>query len=108
MTRTEAARLGGRARAARLAPARRREIAAMGFRALVEKRFGGDRRAAINWLIAAGLAAQDRALSESLRSLGSSGLIIPLAADTGPRPTPATPEDLHQGPDPTFVSPAAR
>jgi hypothetical protein len=96
MTRTEAARLGGRARAARLAPARRREIAAMGFRALVEKRFGGDRRAAINWLIAAGLAAQDRALSESLRSLGSSGLIIPLADDPGPMPPPTGPEDLHQ------------
>ena len=97
MTRKEAARLGGRARAARLAPARRRAIAAMGFQALVQKRFAGDRRAAIKWLIAAGLAAQDRDLSDSLRSLGGSGRIIPLAADTGPRPTPATPEDLHQG-----------
>ena len=97
MTRTEAARLGGLARAARLAPARRRAIAAMGFQALVQKRFGGDRRAAIKWLIAAGLAAQDRGLSDSLRSLGGSGRIIPLAADPGPRPTPATPEDLPQG-----------
>jgi hypothetical protein len=97
MTRPQAARLGGLARAARLAPARRREIAAMGFQALVDKRFGGDRRAAIEWLIAAGLAAQDRDLSGSLRSLGSSGRIIPLAADIGSRPTPATPEDLHQG-----------
>ena len=97
MTRTEVARLGGLARAARLTPARRREIARMGFAALVVKRFAGDRRTAINWLIAAGLAAQDRDLSEALRSHGSSGRIIPLAADTGPGPTPATPEDLHQG-----------
>jgi hypothetical protein len=96
MTRKEAARLGGLARAARLSPARRRAIARMGFAALVEKRFGGDRRAAINWLVAAGLAAQDRALSESLRSLGGSGAIIPLAADPGPMP-PATPaDDRHQ------------
>jgi hypothetical protein len=97
MTRRDAARLGGLARAARLTPARRRAIAAMGFQALVDQRFAGDRRAAIKWPIAAGLAAQDRDLSGSLRSLGNSGRIIPLAADTGPRPTPATPEDLHQG-----------
>ena len=97
MTRKEAARLGGLARAARLTPARRREIAAMGFQALVEKRFGGDRRAAIKWLIAAGLAAQDRDLSRSLRSLGGSGRIIPLADDPGPMPPPTGPEDLHQG-----------
>ncbi|MBV8231773.1 MAG: hypothetical protein JO329_17455 [Planctomycetaceae bacterium] len=97
MTRRDAARLGGLARAARLSPTRRRAIARMGFAALVAKRFAGDRHAAIKWLIAAGLATQDRDLSGSLRSLGSSGRIIPLAADTGPRPTPATPEDLHQG-----------
>ena len=96
MTRRDAARLGGLARAARLSPARRREIAAMGFQALVDKRFGGDRRAAINWLIAAGLAAQDRDLSESLRSLGGSGTILPLAADPGPLPPPTVPEDFHQ------------
>jgi hypothetical protein len=97
MTRSEAARLGGRARAARLSPARRRAIAAMGFQALVDQRFGGDRRAAIDWLVAAGLAAQDRQLREALRSLGGSGAIVPLADDPGPRPPPATPEDLHQG-----------
>jgi len=96
MTRRDAARLGGLARAARLSPARRREIAAMGFQALVDKRFGGDRRAAIAWLIAAGLAAQDRDLSRSLRSLGSSGRIIPLADDPGPMPPPTELEDLHQ------------
>jgi hypothetical protein len=38
----------------------------------------------------AGLAAQDRALSGSLRSLGGSGAIRPLAADPGPMP-PAEP-----------------
>src|SRR5512135_543574 len=96
MTRSEAARLGGRARAARLAPERRRAIAAMGFQALVDQRFGGDRRAAIEWLVAAGLAAQDRQLREALRSLGGSGAIVPLADDPGPMPPPATPEDLHQ------------
>ena len=96
MTRTEAARLGGlaRARASRRAA---REIAAMGFAALVEKRFGGDRRAAIEWLVAAGLAAQDRQLREALRSLGGSGAIVPLADDPGPMPPPTVPEDLHQG-----------
>ena len=97
MTRTEAARLGGLARAARLAPARRREIAALGFQALVDQRFGGDRRAAIEWLVAAGLAARDRQLREALRSLGGSGAIVPLADDPGPMPPLATPEDLLQG-----------
>ena len=96
MTRSDAARLGGLARAG-LARARRREIAAMGFQALVDKRFGGDRRAAIEWLVAAGLAAQDRLLREALRSLGGSGAIVPLADDPGPMPPPTTPEDLHQG-----------
>jgi hypothetical protein len=92
MTRKEAARLGGLARARALSPARRSAIAARGFAALVEKRFGGDRRAAVTWLVAAGLAAQDRALSESLRSLGGSGAIVPLAADPGPMPPP---DDRH-------------
>ena len=96
MTRKEAARLGGLARAARLTPARRREIAAMGFQALVDKRFGGDRRAAIDWLTRKGRAAQDRDLSDSLRSLGGSGAIIPLADDPGPMPPLTGPEDLHQ------------
>ena len=36
MTRSDAARLGGRARAARLAPERRRASAARGFQALVD------------------------------------------------------------------------
>jgi hypothetical protein len=98
MTRSEAARLGGLARAARLSPTRRRAIAAMGFQALVEKRFGGDRRAAIDWLTRKGQAAQDRDLSDSLRSLGGSGAMIPLADDPGPMPcpmpSPTEPEDL--------------
>jgi hypothetical protein len=96
MTRRDAARLGGLARAARLSPTRRREIAAMGFQALVDQRFGGDRRAAIDWLTRKGRAAQDRALSDSLRSLGGSGAMIPLADDPGPMPPPTGPEDLHQ------------
>ena len=97
MTRKEAARLGGCARAAPLSAARRSAIAALGFQALVDKRFGGDRRAAIEWLVAAGLAAQDRQLREALRSLGGSGAIVPLADDPGPMPPPTVPEDLHQG-----------
>ena len=97
MTRKDAARLGGLARARALSPARRSAIAALGFAALVVKRFGGDRRAAIEWLVAAGLAAQDRQLREALRALGGSGAIIPLADDPGPMPPPTVPEDLHQG-----------
>jgi hypothetical protein len=96
MTRKDAARLGGLARARALSPARRSAIAALGFAALVEKRFGGDRAAAIAWLVAAGLAAQDRALSESLRSLGASGAIVPLADDPGPMPPAAPADDRHQ------------
>lgn len=59
MDRREIARLGGLARARALSPERRREIAIMGFEALVKQRFGGDRQAAIAWFVAAGLAAQD-------------------------------------------------
>jgi hypothetical protein len=97
MTRSEAARLGGLARARALSPARRSAIAALGFAALVEKRFGGDRAAAIAWLVAAGLAAQDRQLREALQALGGAGAIVPLAADPGPMPPPTVPVDLHQG-----------
>jgi len=60
----------------------------MEFQALVDQRFGGDRRAAIDWLTRKGRAAQDRALSDSLRSLGGSGAMIPLADDPGPMPPP--------------------
>ena len=42
----------------------------MGWDALVARRFAGDRQAAIDWLVAKGLAWQDRQLAESLRSLG--------------------------------------
>jgi hypothetical protein len=59
MTRSEAARLGGLARAARLTPERRVEIAKQGFRAMVAARFQGDRKKAIEWLTAKGLAALD-------------------------------------------------
>ena len=50
---------GGRARARRLTPERRREIAALGFAALVEKRFGGDREAAKRYLGLLGAWASD-------------------------------------------------
>lgn len=50
---------GGRARAEKLTPERRREIAKMGFAALVEKRFGGDRLAARLYLGLLGAWASD-------------------------------------------------
>ena len=51
--------LGGRARAAKLTPERRRAIAQMGFAALVNRRFGGDRQAALDWLTARQLFVND-------------------------------------------------
>lgn len=51
---------GGLARADALAPNRRREIAAQGFDALVTKRFGGDRAAALAYLGDLGAWASDR------------------------------------------------
>ena len=60
----------------------------MGFQALVDQRFAGDRRAAIDWLTRKGLAAQDDQLRRALRSLGSPGAIISLADDPGPMPPP--------------------
>jgi hypothetical protein len=81
-TRSEAARLGGLARTTRLTPERRSEIARLGFQAWVEKRFGGDRRAAIDWLTRTGLAALDAAFPPLLRKF----------FDPGPMP-PAEPAD---------------
>ena len=63
----------------------------MGFAALVEKRFGGDRRAAIEGRVAAGRAAQDRQLREALRALGGSARSSPwptTQAPCRPRPRP--------------------
>jgi hypothetical protein len=92
MDRTQIARMGGMARAARLTPARRSEIARMGWQALVAKRFGGDSAAAVRWLTARGLAAQDRELATGLASLG--GSLRHQAQDPGPMPTStADPED---------------
>ena len=51
---------GGHARARALSPERRREIAALGFAALVEKYWQGDRQAAIDWLVKRGLFEQDK------------------------------------------------
>ncbi len=49
---------GGRARAEKLSPERRREIAAMGFQALADKYFKGDRRKCRDWLVDAGILTQ--------------------------------------------------
>ena len=59
MTRGDAARLGGLARARALSAARRSEIARMGWLAMVKQHFGGDASAATRWLTAKGLAALD-------------------------------------------------
>ena len=77
MNRTETARLGGIARAAKLSPARRREIAALGFAGLVEKRFGGDRQAAIDWLTRKGLAALDSDFPTPMRKFFDPGPMPP-------------------------------
>ena len=50
---------GGRARAERLTPQQRRAIARQGFAAFVERRFGGDREAAVSWLGTLGAWASD-------------------------------------------------
>ncbi len=83
MTRAAAARLGGIARAVKLTLARRRKSAQRGFQALVAKRFGGDRRCAIDWLTRKGLAALDADFPPPLRKF----------FDPGPMP-PAEPADL--------------
>ena len=96
MTRKDAARLGGPAHARALSPARRSAIAALGFAALVEKRFGGDRRAAIEGRVAAGLAAQDR------RPVGVAPIARRLGRDCPPgrRPRTHAAPDRARGPPP--------
>lgn len=61
------ASIGGRARADRLTPTRRREIAKMGLKGLADSRFGGDAAAARDWLIKAGLRALDSHYPQALR-----------------------------------------
>lgn len=50
---------GGKLRAERLSPERRQAIARAGWRGLVNRRFGGDARAAGEWLGALGAWAAD-------------------------------------------------
>lgn len=70
MTRAEAAKLGGKARAEKLSQARRKEIAAMGFAAMVKKHCGNRRKAGVQWLNEKGKIAKERAMTvEELRSL---------------------------------------
>ncbi len=89
MTRAKAARKGGIARAAKLSPARRREIAKLGFRALVAKRFGGDRQTAIDWLTRKGLAALDSDFPAPMRKFFDPGPMPPAEpADQGDRELP--------------------
>lgn len=57
---------GGQARAAKLSPRRRRKIAKQGWAGLVQRRFGGDERAAKQWIGAVGAYHYDR----GLRGLG--------------------------------------
>jgi hypothetical protein len=58
---------GGQARAKKLSARRRREIAARGFQAIVDKRFGGDREAAKEWLVKKGQWANDQHFHEYLQ-----------------------------------------
>lgn len=51
---------GGHARAAKLTPEQRSEIARTGYQATTEKHFNGNADAHNQWLIQSGLAAQDR------------------------------------------------
>ncbi len=55
---------GGRARARALSPQRRREIARMGFAAMVDRHFEGDKKAAVDWLTAKGQWASDAGYRE--------------------------------------------
>jgi hypothetical protein len=58
---------GGRTRARTLTPDRRRHIASLGFHALVDRRFGGDRQAAVAWLTAKGQHANDQHYPPQMR-----------------------------------------
>lgn len=64
---------GGQARARALTPERRREIARLGWRALVKRRFNGDAKAAKAWLTAKGLAALDQDMSPELQKFDDPG-----------------------------------
>ena len=77
--------LGGRARAARLTPERRRAIARRGFQAMVHRRFGGDRQAALDGLTAKGQWAQDPAPWNGF------------FRDPGPMPPPADDREEPEG-----------
>jgi len=71
MTGNQFASIGGKARAARLSPARRKEIAIMGLKGLANKRFGGNIDVARNWLIKTGLAALDSGYAPEMRKFFS-------------------------------------
>jgi hypothetical protein len=58
---------GGQARAAKLSAKQRKAIARKGFNALVAKRFGGDREAAVAWLTAKGQWANDQHYPSALQ-----------------------------------------
>lgn len=55
---------GGRARAKALPARRRKEIARLGFAAMVQKWFDGDKQAAVDWLAKRGVWASDRMYRE--------------------------------------------
>jgi hypothetical protein len=73
MDRREISSRGGRARAAKLSADRRRDIARMGWLALVERRFAGDAQAAREWLRAKGLWANDQSLPPEIRRFRDPG-----------------------------------
>lgn len=64
---------GGRARARKLTPEKRRAIARRGFQGLVEKRFDGDKQAAVDWLTAKGQWATDKHYPPAFRVFSDPG-----------------------------------
>lgn len=69
---------GGTARARKLSAERRKEIARMGYEAMVQKHFKGDFAEANNWLRRKALWAQDR----QWQQLG----LLYIESDPGPHP----------------------
>jgi hypothetical protein len=91
------ASLGGKARAAKLTPERRKEIARQGFAAMVARHFGGDKAAAIEWLTARLNFVHDPCPWN--RVFQDPGPMPPARAPE-PEPPPPAQEDRHEHEEP--------
>jgi hypothetical protein len=91
---------GGKARAAKLTPERRREIAALGFAAMTHKKFRGVRQKGVRYLKDKGAIPQDRpGTAEDLRALHR--LACPEQyepEETAQQPAATGPEGSHHEP----------